>query len=82
MIYTAAPGVFFALLVVVAWRWKTPGGILLILAGLFVFVVHPMLFCRLPPLTIFLTALTMAVRPLMAGTLLLPDGWLNKTRPA
>jgi len=82
LIHTAVPGLFFALLVVVAWRWKTPGGILLVLASLFVFVAYPTLFRRLPPLVIFLTLLTMAVPPLVAGILLLLDGWLSKTRPA
>ena len=82
LIHTAVPGLFFALLVVVAWRWETLGGILLVAASLFVFVVYPMLFRRLPPLVIFLTLLTMAVPPLVAGILLLLDSWLSKTRPA
>lgn len=82
VIHTAVPGLFFALLVVVAWRWKTTGGILLVLAGLFVFVVYPILFHRLPSLTIFLTLLTMAVPPLVAGILLLMDGRSSKPRPA
>jgi hypothetical protein len=82
VVHTAVPGLFFALLVVVAWRWQTLGGVLLVLAGLFAFVVYPILFHRLPPLTIFLTLLTMAVPPLVAGILLLMDGWLSKPRPA
>jgi len=82
LIHTAVPGLFFALLVVVAWRWQTPGGILLVAAGLFVGVAYPILFRRMPLLTIVLTLLTMAVPPLVAGILLLVEGWSSKPRPA
>jgi hypothetical protein len=71
LVHTAVPGLFFAVLAGVAWRWKTLGGILLTVAGVAVGVAYVILFGRKPAITVFLTLLTMAVPPIVAGILLL-----------
>ena len=71
LLHTAVPGLFFVLLLVVAWRWEAVGGALLVLIGLLMAVAYPILFRRLPALTIFLTDLTLALPPLVAGVLFL-----------
>jgi hypothetical protein len=70
----------FVLLLLVAWRWEAAGGILLVLAGLFIAVAYPLVFRRMPlPTTIFVL-LTMAVPPLLAGILFLAHWRLNKSK--
>jgi hypothetical protein len=80
LVHTAVPGLFFVLLLLVAWRWQAVGGILLVLASLSIAVAYPLVFRRMPlPTTIFVL-LTMAVPPLLAGILFLAHWRLNKSK--
>jgi hypothetical protein len=80
--YAAVPGLVFVLLLVIAWRWEAVGGGLLVLIGILIAVAYPMLFRRLSALTIFLTDLTLALPPLLAGLLFVFHWWSGKPRPA
>ncbi len=82
LVHTAVPGLFFAVLAAVAWRWKTLGGILLAVAGVGVGVAFVILFGRQSAIAIFLTLLTMALPPIVAGILLLVDCRSSQPRPA
>jgi len=80
LVHTAVPGLFFVLLLLVAWRWEPLGGILLVLAGLLIAVAYPLVFRGKPlPMTISVL-LTMALPALLAGILFLAHWWLNKSR--
>ena len=81
LVHNAVPGLFFVLLLLVAWRWEPVGGILLVLAGLFIAVAYPLAFRK--PLGITIpTLLTMALPPLLGGILFLEHWWLNKSKLA
>ena len=82
LVHTAVPGLFFLVFVAVAWRWEAVGGALLVLVSILIAIAYPMLFRRLPALTIFLTDLTLALPPLVAGVLFLLHWWWGKLRPA
>ena len=82
LVHTAVPGLFFVLLLVVAWRWEALGGILLVLASLFMAVAYPLVFRRMPLSTTIFVLLTMAVPPLLAGILFLAHWWLNRVKLA
>ncbi|MCE5307102.1 MAG: hypothetical protein LLG20_05630 [Acidobacteriales bacterium] len=71
LIHTAVPGLFFGLLVLIAWRWPTVGGFVLLAAGVAVSIAYPILFARMPSATRNFVLLTMAAPPLVCGILLL-----------
>jgi hypothetical protein len=67
------PGLLFLISALIAWRWNRIGGVLLVIEGLFVFVVYPMRFMDFPLVTILLVLATMAFPPLIAGILHIAD---------
>ena len=72
LLHAAWPGLVFLLSVVVAWRWETIGGALLVFEGLLVLVAYPLMTYRhMLPVTILFVVLTMALPPLVAGALFL-----------
>jgi len=71
LIHTAVPGLFFGLLVLIAWRWPTAGGFVLLAAGVAVSIAYLIMFSRVPAATRNFVLLTMAVPPLVCGVLLL-----------
>jgi hypothetical protein len=72
--HTLMPGLLFLALAVIAWRWEVPGGILLLLAGLW--SLDMFWFARTPQ-----GFLLLALPPLLAGLLLLIDwGWARTMR--
>ena len=72
LLRAAWPGLVFLLSVVVAWRWETIGGALLVFEGLLVLVAYPLMTYRhMLPVTILFVVLTMALPPLVAGALFL-----------
>lgn len=66
LIHTALPGLIFLASVMVAWRWKAIGGIVLIVEGLSILIALPIAFTGFPLLTI---VLAMGLPPLIAGVL-------------
>ncbi len=77
LIHTAVPGLFFGLLVLIAWRWPTAGGFVLLAAGVAVSIAYPIVFARMPAATRNFVLLTMAAPPLICGVLLLLNARLQ-----
>jgi hypothetical protein len=78
--HAALPGLVFLISAAMAWRWEAAGGTVLLLEGLLVLFVYPALaHGRFSIATIAFVLLTMAVPPLIAGSLFLVDsskpGW-------
>ena len=69
----AVPGLLFALLVFIAWRWEAPGAVLLLLVSLGI----PIFFRGLKPPII----LAMTAPPLLGGVLFLVH-WRLTRQPA
>jgi hypothetical protein len=68
------PGGFFLVTTLVAWRWETLGGALMVIEGIAVLVAYPILAHRMTTATILFVLATMALPPLAAGILLLSPG--------
>ena len=72
LIHAAAPGLFFLALALIPWRWEAAGGALLLLESLAVTIGYPLATYRtFPASTIFFVVLTMALPPMIAGSLFL-----------
>lgn len=72
LINTAVPGLIFLAIVLIAWKWQDLGGVLLLLAGMFVLVLYPILtYARLSPGSVLAVLATMALPPIVAGVLCL-----------
>jgi hypothetical protein len=66
------PGLVFLASVVIPWIWEKPGGVLLILEGLFVCVAYPMMFYpRFHISTVIYVLLTMGFPPIVSGIIFL-----------
>ena len=75
VLHVALPGGVCLLSALLAWRWPIPGGWLLIIEGLALAVGYPwMAWGRLGGGVILLTALLLALPPLVAGALFLWGG--------
>lgn len=74
VIHTAVPGLAFLVPAAVAWRWSAAGGALMVVLGVVILIGYPMdVGGRFPIQTIVFVLLTMALPPLVAGTLFLLD---------
>ena len=89
VLHVLAPGGTFAILGVLARRWRTPAAIALIAIGAFVAIAYPLVYLEFfPASTVVLVVATMAVPPLVAGFLLLlarnrtPGSQVAMPRPA
>jgi hypothetical protein len=72
LLHTAAPGLIFLALVLIAFRWEHFGGRALVAIGVIVAVAYPMVFGgRIRIETVLMVLATMAIPPLLAGILLL-----------
>ena len=70
----ALPGLALLSSVAIAWRWQLIGGILLVLEAAIIAVVYFMMtYSIFPHSTIIFVLLTMALPPLVAGSLLLAN---------
>jgi hypothetical protein len=74
LLHGLLPGGFFLVTTLVAWRWESIGGALLVIEGIAVLVAYPILFHRMTTETILFVLVTMALPPLVAGLLLLSPG--------
>ncbi len=83
VIHLLVPGGIFLVSALVAWWWEGIGGVLLVLEGLFSsgFIGYAFFQRGMPPLTILLMSLTLALPPLVAGILFL-FCWRKSLRPA
>lgn len=74
LIHTAMPGLVFLVSAIIAWKWETVGGVLLVLEGIMVLIAHAaMTYGRFPLLTIIFVLLAMALPPWVAGILFLAN---------
>jgi hypothetical protein len=72
LLHVLVPGGTFAIMGVLARRWRTPGAVALIAVGAFVAIAYPVIYLEFfPASTVALVVATMAVPPLVAGILLL-----------
>ncbi|MBI1788708.1 MAG: hypothetical protein HYR60_14315 [Acidobacteria bacterium] len=72
LLHTAAPGLIFLALALLAIRWQRFGGRLLVGIGALVAIAYPLTFGpRFPWQTVVMVLLTMALPPVLAGILLL-----------
>jgi hypothetical protein len=70
--HVLVPGGTFAIIGLLAWRWRTPAAIALIVIGAFVAIAYPMVYVEFfNASAVALVVATMAVPPLVAGILLL-----------
>ena len=78
VLHVFAPGGTFAILGVLARRWRTPAAIALMAIGAFVAIAYPLVYLEFfPASTVVVLVATMAVPPLAAGFLLL----LSRSHP-
>jgi hypothetical protein len=71
LLHAAVPGLIFLLTAMIAWRWERLGARLLLLEGLLVFAFYPVITWGAVSLaSVLFVILTMALPPLLAGTLL------------
>jgi hypothetical protein len=85
LIHTAVPGLFFGLVLILAWKWPAAGGFLLLLMGPFVAVAYPMLMFRNRPIRwdwYEFILVTMALPPFLAGIMLITHWWSGRSRVA
>ena len=79
VLHVLVPGGTFAIIGVLARRWRTPAAVALIAIGGFVAIVYPLVYLEFfAASTVALVVATMAVPPLVAGSLLLLSR--NRTR--
>jgi hypothetical protein len=72
LLHVLVPGGTFAIIGVLARRWRTPAAIALIAIGTFVAIAYPLVYIEFfTASTVALVVATMAVPPLVAGILLL-----------
>lgn len=72
LIHSAAPGLIFLALALIAFRWERFGGRALVAIGVIVAIAYPMVFGgRIRTETVLMVLATMAIPPLLAGILLL-----------
>jgi hypothetical protein len=72
VLHVLVPGGTFAIVGVLARRWRTPAAIALIAIGAFVAIAYPTVYIEFfSASTVALVVVTMAVPPLLAGILLL-----------
>ena len=72
VLHLFVPGGAFALIGVLARRWRTPGAIALIAVGVSVAIAYPLVYIEFfSASTVALVGATMAVPPFVAGILLL-----------
>lgn len=76
LVHTAVPGLFFLMITLFLWWREEIGGTLLVLVGILVAVWYPiMVYGRFPLATILFVLATMALPPLLSGTVCLLDWW-------
>lgn len=72
LVHATAPGLFFLALAVIPWKWEAPGGALLLLESLAVTIGYPLATYRnFRASTILFVVVTMALPPMIAGSLFL-----------
>ena len=76
--YALLPGLVFLLSAVIAWRWETIGGIVLVLEGLFLFIWYPIRYSHFSPSLIISVLSALALPPLVAGFLFLASRWRSR----
>jgi hypothetical protein len=81
-LHIVVPGLFFALLLFLAWRTEVLAGLLLLLLGIFIAVAFVIISGHLPVNALAFVVLTMALPPLAAGTMFLIEWRMRKTRMA
>lgn len=64
--------------IAILWRWETIGGIILILESLFIFIAYPIRFDHMPLSTVLLVLATMALPPLITGSLSLVNRYMSR----
>ena len=80
--HTAVPGLLFLASALLAWRREAPGGGLLVLEGLAVFLGYrSWMGTRVPWSTVVFVWLTMALPPVVAGGLFLAGALRRSTKP-
>ena len=72
VLHVLVPGGTFAIIGVLAWRWRTPAAVALSAIGAFVAIAYPRVYLEFfATSTVGLVVATMALPPLVAGILLL-----------
>ncbi len=80
-LYALQPGLIFLVITLLSVKWETAGSIFLIVIAFIVFIRYPLTFGKRFPLsTTLFIYLTMAIPPLISGTLLLVNKrkWIEK----
>lgn len=76
----ALPSLLFLVSAAIAWRWEAIGGVVLVLEGLLIFIAYPLVtYSSFPLSTIVFTLLTMALPPLVVGSLFVASWRKSKT---
>jgi hypothetical protein len=65
--------------IAIVWRWETIGGIVLVLESLFIFIAYPIRFNYMPLSTVLFVLVTMALPPLITGSLSLVNRYMSNT---
>ncbi|MBF8248973.1 MAG: hypothetical protein HW374_1773 [Bacteroidetes bacterium] len=77
--HITVPGLIFFATAILAWWYEKLGGVTLLAEGLVVAISYPLVFRAMTPSTVIFVLLTMALPPLLAGSMFLLD-W-RKSHP-
>ena len=78
-LYALRPGLIFVAIVVIAWLWPRPGGVLLVVTGFVLAAWYGIYYGHMPTNTKLFVLSTIALPPLLGGLILL---WPKANRAA